>query len=122
MSAQDFSRERFSFTSDALSRDHALLVLRFHGTEGLSSLYSFNISLATQLDSLPLEDMLASRARFVIKKGDSGRDAVFSGYIGSIAQTSRYNDWTFYEVTLHPGLWYATKTVQNNFFIDKNVR
>ena len=122
MSTQDFSRERFSFTSDALSRDHALLVLRFHGTEGLSSLYSFNISLATQLDSLPLEDMLASRARFVIKKGDSGRDAVFSGYIGSIAQTSRYNDWTFYEVTLHPGLWYATKTVQNNFFIDKNVR
>lgn len=122
MSAQDFSRERFSFTSDALSRDHALLVLRFHGTEGLSSLYSFNISLATQLDSLPLEDMLASRARFVIKKGDSGRDAVFSGYIGSIAQTSRYNDWTFYEVTLHPGLWYATQTVQNNFFIDKNVR
>ena len=122
MSAQDFSRERFSFTSDALSRDHALLVLRFHGTEGLSSLYSFNISLATQLDSLPLEDMLASRARFVIKKGDSGRDAVFSGHIGSIAQTSRYNDWTFYEVTLHPGLWYATQTVQNNFFIDKNVR
>lgn len=123
MSAQDFSRERFSFVSDALPEDHALLVLRFFGTEGLNELYSFTISLATQKESLPLEAMLAQKARFVIRaSAESGsKDAIFSGYIGSITQTARYNDWSFYEVTLHPGLWYYTKSVQNNFFVDKDV-
>ena len=124
MCAQDnsFSKERFTFSSEAVPEDHALLVIRFSGSEGLSELYQFTIRIATQKDSLPLEAMLSARATFTIRGADQDRDAVFSGWISSIVQTSRYNDWTFYELILHPGLWYYTRSVQNNFFIDKSVR
>lgn len=131
MCAQDnsFSHERFVFRSEAVPEEHALPVIRFSGTEGLSELYCFTIRIATQKKSLPLEDMLTARAHFTIRAAlqseggaDGAQDAVFSGYISSIVQTSRYNDWTFYELTLHPGLWYYTRSVQNNFFIGRTVR
>lgn len=115
------ARERFLFASRALQDDGALHVVRFSGQEGLNMLYSFDITLATRESSLPVEEMLASGARLSIVR-DNGSRASFSGFPTRIVQTSRYNDWTFYELTLQPGFWYYSQITQNSFFINKNVR
>lgn len=115
------ARERFLFASRALQDDGALHVVRFSGQEGLNMLYSFDITLATRESSLPMEDMLSSGARLSIVR-DNGSRSSFSGFPTKIVQTSRYNDWTFYELTLQPGFWYYSRITQNNFFINKNVQ
>ena len=115
------ARERFLFASRALQDDGALHVVRFSGQEGINMLYSFDITLATRESSLPVEEMLASGARLSIVR-DNGSRASFSGFPTRIVQTSRYNDWTFYELTLQPGFWYYSQITQNSFFINKNVR
>ena len=122
MSGQDTSfRERFRFQSQALDDENVLRVMRFKGTEGLNMLYSFDIMLATQETSLPLEDMLAQPARLIILREDD-QHATFSGLPTSIEQTSRFNGWTFYRLTLQPAFWKFTQIVQNSFHIDKNVQ
>ena len=115
------TRERFRFQTQALRDENALRVVRFTGAEGLSTLYRFEIVLATQHVALPLERMLAEPARLVILRED-GRHATFSGLPTHIQQTTRYNDWTFYKLTLQPAFWKFTQIVQNSFHIDRTVR
>lgn len=114
-------RERFRFHSQPVKEMDALRVVRFTGTEGLNMLYSFEIVLATQKNSLPLEEMLIYPAKLVILRED-GRHATFSGLPTAIQQTTRYKGWTFYKLTLQPAFWKFSQIVQSRFYVDKNIR
>lgn len=112
--------ERFQFTSECLPKD-GFHVVRFAGTEGLNSLYRFEITLASQSTHLSIERLLSSPAKLTLLRED-GRHAHFHGYITQFTQSTHYNGWTFYTAVLQPRFWKLTQLVQNRIYLNKNVK
>lgn len=126
MTAQNTSfhlsdREIFRFDSAALDEETQLHVVRFRGEEGLSRLFRFELTLATDAPTLPVEDMLSARARLTVAR-NGGADAVFSGFPTNIVQISRYGGWSFYSLVLQPGFWYYGRVTGNAIFVGRNAR
>lgn len=112
--------ELFRFTSKALP-ENTFHVLRFHGTEGINTLFSFTIDLVSTNVSVDAGKILSEKASFVIKRAN-GQNAVFVGYPARIEQGGFFNGYAFYSVELRPALWKLTQAAQSAIFLKQNVQ
>ena len=114
----DQEQPAFTFVSEAKSED-TFSVVRFHGDEGISRLYRFQIDLVSREKSLDLEGLLEAQATFTIKR-QSG-DLPFHGILESLEQMQKVGEYTFYRAVLRPKLWWLTLTHHNQVFLDKSL-
>jgi len=112
------SEYAFEFQSNALDR-HTFVVVRFHGEEGLSQLYNFEILLVSESADLDLEAVLQSPAVFTIKSKFG--DLPYHGILASFEQLHKADSWVFYRAVLRPKLWWLTLTHHNQVFLDKKL-
>ncbi len=116
--------ERFTFHSNALSSASASAgkckVVRFSGTEGFNTLYSFEIQL---MSNTPINTsaLLATPASLRIERGDNS-PVTFHGYPTALSQGGHINGWTFYTVTLQPQFAKLRHIVQNCIYLNKNTQ
>ncbi len=110
--------KKFSFTSSGLSED-TFDVVSFSGTEGLSRLYRFDITLVSEDEKLNLENVIQSRATLTIVR-DEGT-ICFNGILSEFEQMGTALEKTQYRAVLTPALWRHTLTHHNQVFLDKTV-
>lgn len=108
----------FQFQSQAVPKD-TFVVARFHGEEGLSQLYSFDILLVSDKADLDLEAILQSPAVFTIKGKEA--ELPYHGILASFEQLHQADSWVFYRAQLRPKLWWLTLTHHNQVFLDKKL-
>ncbi|MBI5520496.1 MAG: type VI secretion system tip protein VgrG [Desulfovibrio sp.] len=108
----------FQFQSQAVAKD-TFVVARFHGEEGLSQLYSFDILLVSDKADLDLEAILQSPAVFTIKGKEA--ELPYHGILASFEQLHQADSWVFYRAQLRPKLWWLTLTHHNQVFLDKKL-
>ena len=107
----------FSFTSKALPED-AFHVLDFNGTEGLSKLYRFVITLASSKPDIDTRAVVQSPATFTFER-EAGK-LPMHGILESFEQLNQSHKHYFYRAVLTPKLWWLTLTHHNQIFLDKS--
>lgn len=109
--------ERFRFVSTELPAD-LFNVIRFTGTEALSTLFHFTIDLVSHDAHVDAEALLGAPAVFTILRAD-GKHATFTGYPTSVEQRGHFNDLTFYSVELRPTFWKTTQIFSSRIFLNQ---
>ena len=111
-------KKKFSFKSSALPGD-TFEVVSFTGSESLSRLYRFDVTLVSENAELDLEKVIHSRATLTIlrEKGNIR----FNGILSAFQQMQAVNNQVYYRATLTPALWRHTLTFHNQIFLDKTA-
>ena len=112
--------EWFRFVSQNLPED-TFHVVRFTGTEGLNTLFSFTIDLVSSNVAVDTAALLSAPATFTILREDAP-DAVFSGYPARVEQGGYFNGYAYYTVELRPAFWKLTQVVQSSIFLNQDIQ
>jgi len=113
---EDFN---FSFVSRALPED-TFTVAEWKGTEGLSMLYEFEITLYAEDPEIDLKAVLQNPATLtIIPEGEEERK--IHGIPAVFEQLHEYDDYIYYRLKLVPRLWIADQYHENMLFLDKKV-
>ncbi|MGL1862952.1 MAG: type VI secretion system tip protein VgrG [Pseudodesulfovibrio sp.] len=115
----DGSKPKFVFESKAADKS-TFHVVKFKGTEGLSTIYRFDITLVSKEANLDLDKILQNPAEFTIKRDDG--DIPFKGILSSFEQLQQSGGMVFYRAELVPKLWWTTLTHHNQIFLKKNIQ
>ncbi|MBF0530583.1 MAG: type VI secretion system tip protein VgrG, partial [Deltaproteobacteria bacterium] len=112
------SDKKFNFSSLALTTED-FDVVQFSGTEGLSKLYRFEITLASDNSEIDMEKVIQARAVFTILRPEG--NISFHGIITHFEQKETAFQKTFYQAVLAPAFWRHTLTQNNQVFLGKTV-
>jgi type VI secretion system VgrG family protein len=110
--------KRFTFVSQGLPED-TFSVVEFKGTEGISRLYEFDITLASDDPDIDLKGVLQNPATLTIKSED--QEFPLHGILGQFEQLHEVKEHYFYRALLVPRLWQADLYRENQLFLDKTV-
>ena len=109
----------FTFTLSSLDPG-TFHVVRFTGTEGLSRLYQFELTLLAGKAPLDFHTALSGTATFSIKRPEGG-DLTWHGILRDIRLTRTAGDHTFYRAVLVPKAWLLTQTQHNRIFLNQDL-
>ena len=101
MAQQSTNLVRVTFAVDGLKDE--LFVLRITGQEGLSVLYSFELELAAESNSISLDKVVGAQALVTIM--GSGGTRQIHGIIADFQQRETQRFCTIYQATLVPAVW-----------------
>ncbi|MFW5837175.1 MAG: contractile injection system protein, VgrG/Pvc8 family, partial [Desulfovibrionaceae bacterium] len=109
----------FDFASQACPTDTFHLV-RFKGTEGVSRIFRFEITLVSTEADIDADEMVAQPATLTAKstKGSHGR----SGVLASFQQLHKMDRFVFYKAVMVPRLWWLTLTNNHQIFLNKSLK
>ncbi|WP_031482711.1 type VI secretion system Vgr family protein [Maridesulfovibrio frigidus] len=113
------SKPKFLFESKAVDKN-TFTVVKFKGTEGLSTIYRFSITLISEKANLDLDSILQNPVEFTIKRDDG--DIPFKGILSSFEQMHQAAGIVFYRAELVPKLWWTTLTHCNQIFLNENAQ
>src|SRR5262249_54865965 len=109
--ATDFLLEAGGLDADVLK------VTRFHGTEGLSTLFAFDIELVTGKDEeIKFDDIVGEKASFTWHVPDGERHV--HGIISRLEHTGTGKKASYYTAQLVPRVWTLTLKRQSRIFQD----
>jgi type VI secretion system secreted protein VgrG len=110
--------KRFNFVSGGLPEDTFSMV-KFKGTQGISRLYEFDVTLASDDSDIDLKEVLQNPATLTIH----GSDQAFPihGILAHFEQLHEVKGHYFYRALLAPRLWQADLYHENQLFLDKSV-
>ncbi len=108
----------FSFVSKALPED-TFGAVRFKGTEGISKLYSFDITLVSDDPEIDLKEILQNPATLTIR-GDH-QDLPVHGILAQFEQLHEVKHHFFYRAVLVPRLWLSNLYHENQLFLTTTV-
>ena len=95
-------------------------VVRFTGTEGLSKLYQFDLTLLSENTSIDFGQALSGTATFTIKR-QGVTDFIWHGILRDFQQLQRADQHVFYRALLVPKAWGLTQTQHNQIFLNLNM-
>ncbi|WPL17283.1 type VI secretion system Vgr family protein [Thiorhodovibrio winogradskyi] len=114
----ELAQNAFTFISHGLA-ENTFSVVKFTGQEALSSLYSFDVLLVSELNDLDIEPILANPATLTIKSRAQGfADQPFHGILTSFEQLHQVGPYVFYRAELRPKMWWLTITRKNQIFLN----
>ncbi len=99
------SQPLYTFTADALS--DPVEVVRFEGVEEISTLFRFEITIATSNPNLAFDDLVGAPGQLTLQVGDEPR--YVHGLVLALAQHQIGKKLSYYQITLVPELWKAHK-------------
>ena len=110
--------KKFLFVSKALPED-TFAVVRFEGNEGISKIYSFDITLVSDDPEIDLKEILQNPATLTIL-GDH-QDLPVHGILAQFEQLHEVKHHYFYRAVLVPRLWLSNLYHENQLFLDRTV-
>jgi type VI secretion system secreted protein VgrG len=110
--------KQFTFASKGLAED-TFSVVKFKGIEGISKLYEFDITLASDDAEINLKDVLQNTATLTTKGND--QDLPIHGAVAEFEQLHEAKGHSFYRALLVPRLWQASLYHENQLFLDKKI-
>lgn len=110
---------RFFFTSTS-QPDDTFTVAEFSGTEAISKLYEFNITLYADDPDIDLKGVLKNPVTLKIEK-DGEELRVFHGILSRFEQLHEYSGHIYFRAILVPRLWISDQYLENQLFLDKSI-
>jgi type VI secretion system secreted protein VgrG len=99
-----------------------LLLGGFHGKEGLSNLFSFELDMVSENHNIPFEEIIGQNVTLSVVLA-SGASRVFNGIISSFAQGRGGGEmegenlrFSTYRAVMVPWLWLLTRTADSRIF------
>jgi len=98
-----------------------LLLAGFHGIEGMSGLFSFELNLLSENHNIKFEDIIGKNVTVSIILAD-GNKRFFNGIISSFSQGRGGNEaggdphFSHYTATMVPWFWLLTRTADSRIF------
>ncbi|MNK88899.1 Phage-related baseplate assembly protein [compost metagenome] len=111
------NRRLIRFTSP-IEGPQALLLERFSGCEGLSTLFSFELSLISQDARLELKSLIGQPASLDIELA-SGASRYIHGFISRFSLQKSDGGLACYSATLSPWLWMLSRRFDSRIFQDQ---
>ncbi|MNQ56800.1 Phage-related baseplate assembly protein [compost metagenome] len=113
------NRRLISFISPF--KDHQELLLEeFYGSEGLSTLFSFELSLISQDARLELKSLMGQPASLEIELA-CGEARYIHGYISRFSLQNSDGGLAYYSATLSPWLWMLSRRFDSRIFQEQTV-
>lgn len=109
----------FTFSVSTLEAD-TFHVVRFTGTEGLSRLYQFNLTLLSEKTSVDFRKALSGTATFTVKRPEGG-DLTWHGILRGFQQLQQAGKHVFYQAMLVPKAWLLTQAQHNQIFLNQDI-
>jgi type VI secretion system secreted protein VgrG len=95
-----------------------LLIRDMTVTEELGRLYTINVEL-NSLEDIDFLNLLGQNVTVRLDLPNGRR--FFNGYVGSISQSENEGQYAVYQASIHPWLWFLTRTADCRIFQDKTV-
>ena len=105
--------------TSALSPDK-LLFRRMRVKEQLGRLTEFDLDLLSKDDNIKIDSLLGTLMTIRLNLPEGG-ERYFNAYVTRFCQTGRSGNYAVYKATLHPWLWFLTRTADCRIFQDKTV-
>jgi type VI secretion system secreted protein VgrG len=109
--------ERFTFEVEGL--DEELRVVRFQGSEAISQLFRFELTVAAESPDVNFEDVVNQPALLTVE-GDSPR--YVNGIVSRIELSGQSGRFSLYDVTVVPPLWRLKLRHDCRIFQEKAVK
>ncbi len=100
--------------------DDVLLLRSMNGTERLSRLFHYNLTLVSEEQSINFADIVGQNMTVQLELPDD-RTRYFNGYVSRFVQTRAEGDLAEYQATIVPWLWLLTRTADCRIFQEKTV-
>ncbi|MEX5687868.1 type VI secretion system Vgr family protein [Pseudomonas silesiensis] len=113
------NRRLIKLTTPAIGQQ-ALLLERFCGTEGLSTLFSFELSLISQDARLELKSLIGQPALLEIELATGGARFIH-GYINRFSLQGSDGGLARYSATLSPWLWMLSRRSDSRIFQEQTI-
>ena len=97
-----------------------LLFESMNMTAGLSTLGEMNLGLLSKKPDLKPEDLLGKAVTVVVQQRDSAKRH-FNGFVTRFGTGSRRGSYFAYQATVHPWLWFLTRTADCRIFQEMSV-
>lgn len=102
-----------------LGTDH-LLLHKFHGREGLSSLFEYELEMLSADSAIDPARIVGQNVTFLLNQ--SGADLrYFNGYVSRFRYTGQTDQAATYQATVVPWLWFLTNTIDCRIFQNKST-
>lgn len=113
------NRRLFNLTT-ATSDEQALLLEHFSGTEKVSTLFSFELSLISRDAGLELKSLIGKPALLEIELG-SGESRFIHGYITRFSLLKSDGGLAYYSATLSPWMWMLSRRFDCRIFREQTI-
>jgi type VI secretion system secreted protein VgrG len=100
--------------------DDVLLLRAFHGQESLSRLFSFDLDLASENESVSYDGIVGQNVTVSVTLAD-GSERHWNGWVSRFVQAQRDSNATVYKATIVPWLWFLGQTTDCRIFQNKAV-
>jgi type VI secretion system secreted protein VgrG len=100
--------------------DDVLLFHRMTATEELGRLFQFELDLLSNDPDLKFEDLLGQNVTIRLDLPDD-KKRYFNGFVSRFSQAGTFDDFNAYSATVHPWLWFLTRTADCRIFQEKKV-
>jgi len=97
-----------------------LLLESFAGNEEISRLFSYQLEMRSQEDSISAKDIVGKNVTFQVQLAD-GTPRYFNGFVCRFSAGSRETGLRRYQAEVVPWLWFLTQTADCRIFQDKTV-
>jgi type VI secretion system secreted protein VgrG len=102
------------------SGNQALLVRRIEGREGLSQLFTYDVTLYAKSENVKFSEVLGHEMCVGLELPRGG-ERFFHGYVASFASLGSEGEYTVYRAELRPHLWRLTRSTNCRIFQNVTV-
>ena len=100
--------------------EDVLLLRAFHGKEAISQLFSFELELLSQDDSISFDSLVGQPVDIRVQLAD-GTPRFWNGFVSRFSQSGRDQNLCVYQATVVPWLWFLTLKTDCRIFQKKKV-
>ncbi len=115
----DFSQANRRLRITTPLGDDALLVTNIQGTEGVSTLFGFDVELVGRDDAVDFDAIVGKNVTLSILMRDG--DRYVNGFVSRFAQGGTVHSHASYRAQVVPWLWFLTRTSDCRIFQQKTV-
>lgn len=101
--------------------ENTLLFSSLSGSERLSTLYDYQLTLCSENSELDLNDLLGTDISVELELARGGH-RYFHGFVSKCSQSGIRNNFALYEFNIRPWFWFLTRTADCKIFQDLSVR
>jgi type VI secretion system secreted protein VgrG len=116
-----YTQEGRPLSIDTPLGEDVLLLTGFRGTEQMSSLFQFDLELASERDDIAPNDIVGKRVTFSLRFVDE-EPRYFNGFVNRFGCVGRDDRLTHYRAQVVPWLWFLTRTTDCRVFQEKSVK
>ena len=100
--------------------DDVFLLQSFHGDEGISRLFRFNLELLSEKSNISFKDIVGQNVTLRIALPED-KERYFNGFVSRFAQSGSDVRFTRYQMEVVPWLWFLTRNADCRIFQNMTI-